>query len=206
MMEVLREAIALPNLPFTVLLAGVVGYWLMVAVGVLDMEGGEGSMEVNGDVGGGWFSGITQFLNLGRVPVMVVVSLLALFLWMFSMIGTHYWAGDSLARALVLLVPNLALSLGLTWVASRPVAAFFRKLSAEGDEHVPLIGQTCEITTSTVTEALGQAQVDRKGAPVVLNVRPLEGERLERGDTALIVSKDAGRGVYYVRRVSSEKL
>ena len=210
MLEILQESIRLPNLPFTVLLAGSVGYWLLVAAGLLDLDSGDGGLDVEvahgAEAGGGLMSGVAQFLNLGQVPLMVIVSLMALFMWMFSMIGTHYWAGDSLGWALVLLVPNVALSLGLTWVVSRPVARFFRRLNAEGDEHLPLIGRTCEIMTSTVTEVLGQARVERKGSPVLLNVRPVEGERLERGDTALIVRKDPEQGVYYVRRVSSEKL
>src|SRR5262245_17679014 len=44
MIEVLSEAIALPNLPFTVLLGGLVAYWILVGSGLLHFDHGGGDL------------------------------------------------------------------------------------------------------------------------------------------------------------------
>ena len=154
MNEVFWEAVRPLNLPFTVLLAAVVCYWLIVALGMIsiDLHGetdfdGHGG-ESDGDAGehaghpeAGWFSQILHFVNVGEVPVTIIGSILALWMWLFSMLANHYWTGDSLARAALALIPNLLASAVLTRFLTLPFKPLLRALNREGEEHQPIIGE-----------------------------------------------------------------
>lgn len=223
MHEVLSEAVRPINLPFTVLLAVVVVYWLLVAVGVcgLDHEGGDlhagdGAVHLDGhhpgddgalphgDASVGWFSSLLHFVNVGEVPVTIVGSVFALCLWLGSMVTNHYWTGSAPGLGLVALVPNLLLSAVVTRYLTMPFKPLLRAMNRDGDEHTPIVGRTCEITTSEANAQFGQARIETKGAPVLLNVRVRNSTALPRGASCLVVEEQ--HGVYYVVPVTSEKI
>ena len=77
--ELLKECCLAVNLPVTVMLVTVLGYWLMVIVGVLGLDALELDLDVDGDLdadldGGGWLGSALEFLYLGDVPVVIVGS------------------------------------------------------------------------------------------------------------------------------------
>ncbi len=216
MQEVLFDALRPINLPFTVLLAVVAGYWLLVALGALslDLEGdahlhaGEGAHHDGhshaSGVDSGWFSSVLHFVNIGEVPVMIVGSVFALCLWLGSMIANHYWTGGSTALGLAALVPIFLASAVLTRFITLPFKPLLRAMNREGDEHVPIVGRTCEVTTSEANAQFGQARIDTKGSPILLNVRVRGESPAPRGATCLVVEEQ--NGIYFVVPVTPEKL
>lgn len=213
MLEVLREAISPMNLPFTILLAGMAGYWLMVAVGTLDFDG-DAAPELGGGGGGaglggaaegiqGVFKSALQFLNVGNVPAMIVLSIMSLSLWTWAMIGNHYFNEGSVMRALVLLVPNIALTIVLTKLLTTPLKRFFAALNREYEEHKPVVGRTCVITTNEVNENFGQARIDTSGAPLLINVRTYGGHVLTKGESGLIIKEDTENQLYTVAKLTT---
>lgn len=213
MHEVFIEAMRPVNLPLTVLLAVVVGYWLLVAFGMftLDLEGDahvgghSGDAHHDGDVDAGWFSHLLHFVNIGEVPVTIVGSVLVLCLWLGSMIANHFWTGGSLLLGLAALVPNLLVSAVLTRFLTLPFKPLLRAMSREGDEHLAVVGRSCEITTSEANAQFGQARIETKGAPLLINVRVRNAAPLPRGATCLVVEEDKPRGIYFVVPITPEK-
>jgi hypothetical protein len=230
-MEVLTESVQLANLPFSALLGAMVVYWLMVAAGFLSFDGGA---EVHADAGGdahvhagtdahvgsdaagadahadghhlGFLAHVLQFVNIGEVPAMIVVSVLALWMWVFSMIANHYFSQDSVLRALAFVVPNVALSLVITRYLTWPLKKFFVALNREYEEHQPLVGRTCRVVTGEVTADFGQARIETKGAPLLIHVRAADGQLLRKGETGLVVREDKGKNIYYVVKATSDQL
>jgi hypothetical protein len=246
MHEVFSESISWVNLPFTVLLGVVVAYWLMVALGFLDMNlfgevdadlhaefhadahvdgeihagGTDGDVDghpfipgdpphLTGDKAGGISKELTggdssfvmqalSFVNVGKVPVMFILSVLVLCLWLGSMIANHYLTGGSMGLALALVIPNLIVSVIATRYITLPFRPLFRMLTAERDEEVAVIGQRCVIVTSEATPEFGQAEIKTDGAPVLLNVRTMNDARLVRGDLAVVVRRDTDRDFHFI--------
>lgn len=139
-----------------------------------------------------------SFLNVGQVPLMLVISVLSVFLWFGSMVSNHYLTGGSTLLALLMLVPNLAVSLVATRYFTLPFRFLFRRLNRDPEDHKPLIGQRCTIVTSEATEEFGQAEIATNGAPLLLNVRTLEQARLVKGDIAVVVRVDPIRSLYFI--------
>ncbi|MDQ3621784.1 MAG: YqiJ family protein [Verrucomicrobiota bacterium] len=226
MIEVLSESIRLVNLPFTVLLGLVVLYWLFVILGALDLDfGADAQAELSGDgdlsgdahtdsdlhghqegtQGGGWVSDLLHFVNIGDVPLMIVASILTLCAWLFSMIVNHYWTGGSVLLALAALLPNLVVSLVVTRYLTLPLRPLFRLITKDSDDDQAIVGQSL-ITTSEANSEFGQAQIATTGAPLLINVRTLDGSALPRGASAVVVRAEPSKGVYLVAELPRPQL
>ena len=71
------------------------------------------------------------------------------------------------------------------------------------DEHKPVVGRTCTILTSEVTDKFGQAQIDTDGAPLVINVRTYGDVAFNKGESALIIKEDKENNLFTVAKLTS---
>lgn len=220
MSELLHEAFRLVNFPFTVMVLVVVLYWLLVMFGLVS---GDHGVDAHGEVGldaevdaeldaehhveghhnahhdgGSLWSSALKFVNLGEVPVMVVISILVVASWSFSMIANHYWTGGSALMAALFLAVNLVVSAVVTRYVTMPLKPVFRAINKQYDKPVDVVGSHCRIVTTEATAEFGQGEVTTGGAPLLINVRVLNSETLKRGDLAVIVREDKENRIFYV--------
>ena len=224
MFDFIYEVFRPVNLPFTVLMVGVIFYWLLVLLGALDfdtdpsLDVGHGhDVHVHGAAGAhdvdhaahtdgpdvGAFKAVLQFLNFGSVPSMIVLSVLVLCLWTISLISNRMLNPGSILIAVGLLVPNLIVTALITKAATTPLKHFFNALNKDYDEHKPVIGRTCTILTSEVTDRFGQAEIETSGAPLVINVRTYGDTRFAKGESALIIKEDKANNLFTVAKLTS---
>jgi Protein of unknown function (DUF1449) len=206
MNELIEQALFAPTLPLTILLGGLVIYWLVTAVGISVADGD--SLEQDGDVSGdhGAWGSFLAFLNIGEVPVMIVLTVLVVAMWTLSMLAGHFWSGGSVLLGFVFLVPSFVVACVITRYATSPFKKALRLLNSEGDAPVKLVGRVCVVTTTSVTGRYGQASVAAEGAPLIVQVRAQSGDDLRRGDSALIISENSETGIFSVRKITNEKL
>lgn len=217
MQEVLHFAFSGAMLPLTILLLVVVGYWLLVILGVLDIDLFDVDLDVDADVdidvelevdvdadvdadvAGGGLGGMQRvlaFLNLGIVPFMVVFSLFLLCLWLGAMLGLRFLGNATLGYQIGLWTGIVVLSLLVTKILTMPLRAIFLRLNAE--ESVQIIGKECYVRAGASHERLGQAEVTTGGAPLLLNVKTIDvGDVVRSGDHALVIAKSED-GSYYL--------
>ncbi|MEM6785248.1 MAG: hypothetical protein AAF624_16120 [Bacteroidota bacterium] len=207
-----------PLLPLTVLLAIVGVYWLFVILGALDLDfldvdfdatdaDVDLDFEANTDVGAdadtglsGWQQALS-FLHLGIVPFMVVFSVFVLSWWTVAAIGFFVLG----LGALVGLGGSALLAILATKVLTWPLAALFRKLKA-AEAPVQIIGRVCKALTALDHERLGQAELTTDGAPLLLTVKTTQpGERVARGERALVVARSDDGQVYLVDPVAVQQ-
>jgi hypothetical protein len=126
-----------------------------------------------------------------------------LFSWIFTMVGMRVAEtllpveGTALFLAkLVLFVLAPMVALFPTSLAIRPLARVFTPVKAT--THDALVGKICTVRTGTVTERFGEATLDDGGAGVVVRVRVESGEKLARGDQAVIVGYDPDKQEFTV--------
>lgn len=222
MIELIREAIALYNLPFTALLGVVLLYWLLVMVGSLDFDfdlfdfgSGDGGVGEVGDLPGGHGGGALggamlsagRLFGLTQVPIAIWGSFFILFMWIGSMLLNYRFngaAGDrDLSTAAMLLIPNLIGSVVLTRLVTFPVGRFFGALSQVDDEVMKIEGHTGVVTTVELDERYGQVQVNQSGAPSLVNARLRESApALHKGDLVRVLQPSHDGSFYYVEPLS----
>jgi hypothetical protein len=163
--------------------------------------GADGADDI-GDMGDGGSAGLMGALKLRSAPATVVLSVLILFSWVLAMLGMQMLEALSLdgviaaiaKLAVLVLAPILALF--PTSVAVRPLARVFAPPIAT--RHQSLVGKLCTIRTGTVNERFGEALLEDGGPGVVVRVRIDTGQKLGRGDQAVIVGYDADRQEFTV--------
>jgi hypothetical protein len=216
MVEFITAAFAPVNVLFTVLL-GVLGlYWIMVVLGLLDIDlfqidlpDGELDADAGGDaagptategVGPGLLRSVLQFLYVGEVPTMLLVSIMVLSLWTFSMLGNHYLNPEgSGAMAVAIFIGNFAVSTLVLKFVALPLRTFYLLLNKDYNAPGDVVGKVCRVVTTQVThETIGQAEVPTKGAPILLNVLAREAHVFTKGQEAVVVERDDAKGTYWI--------
>lgn len=230
-MHLLALSLSFPAVIFTVLLGVALVYWALVIAGAAHVDAlGEGAADAAAegalghdglDVGGehleaaghgdlgdahGGLAGLLAALRLRAAPATVVLSCLALFSWLLSMLGLL--AAEALVPASLMLVARVALlvlapllSLFPTSLALRPLAPLFTMPKAAA--HADLVGKVCTVRTGTVTDKFGEAQVEDGGAGLVVRVRIATGDSLAKGEQAVIVAYDEERQEFTVAPMSA---
>ena len=210
MMELLEASLRFPVVVFTIGLGIVLVYWLFVLLGALDIDllGGGDGHDI-GDVGGGHdvdgghdldADGVFAKLGLGVVPITITVSLIMLVGWTGSLLLMHHFGHLTWMKYAVL--PGMLVGgMLVTSILVKPIAPVFK--IREGKSNREYVGHTCTVTTATVDETFGHANVEDGGVTMDIAVRCDGTAKLARNDKALIIEFDEERQAYLVEPVSN---
>lgn len=203
--EFLRIATSFPTIVYSVLLAVVTAHWLLSALGLFQIDGIDGLVpeDLGGD--GGTHGGFSWFLlkfGLHGVPVMVIVTIIAIVGWTFCYFvelyalsglapGAMAWALDAatLAGGLLLAIPVARLVLA-------PVRRMLRRFAPVSQR--PMLGRRGDVRSPEVTATGGSAWFEDGGAGLVLQVRAEEGARFVRGDHVVLIEYLDAQNAYRV--------
>jgi len=184
-------------LPFTVLLILVFLYWMLMILGAVDLEVFDSLVpDVDLDDGGGLFGPLLQWLGIGSVPVMIMLSVFVFLGWAFSLIADALiHPGGDLLVGLALFLSIAVVGFFLAGFFTRPLAVLFKP-----EEHHKIMYSIGVATTSTVTPDFGQVEIPVRGAPITLNARTKGDAVIHKGEKVIVFDKDDDKGVYFVER------
>lgn len=203
MTELLQAALSRPNLPATGLLIFVLLYWLTVILGLLDFKtldlNVHHDLDTEAHLGVAWLNHALAFFNLGRVPLMVFLSFVALPLWVGSILVNHYTHNESGLLGLAFGVPLFVGSLFIAKVLTAPFVRLFASLEKSHADHGNPVGKICTVLLPATRERLGQAAVRTGEVALTLNVKAASAAiELRKGDTALVIDYDAQGRCYLI--------
>ena len=226
MLDVIQSAFSPVNAVVTVLLILNVIYWLIVILGVLDVDfldidlpdsgleidsdidvdvdaAGEIDMELGHD---SILRSVLHFFYIGEVPIMLLLSILILSMWTLCMLGNHYFnARGSFLVALPVHAASLISSLVICRIFAMPLKKIYNMFNKDCNAPRKVTGRICTVTTTSVSDKMGQAEVKTKGAPIVLNVISDRKHVFHKGDEAVVVAKDKEKGTYTIAPLDLEK-
>ena len=219
MNEFLTTALTFPTLPYSIVLAVCVIYWLLAATGMVDADGpdgligGESHVHAHGhghghghdtDANASGIAAMIARLGLSGVPVMIVLTVLAFLGWLGtyfvhllvlgSLPGTLRWVAG-IGVAIGMLVPGVF----ATSLLLRPVSRLLLRLRPPTEASI--LGRVAIVSTPTVDAAYGQATVDDGGAGLILQIRD-ERAGFKRGDRVVLIEYLNAQHAY---RVVSEE-
>ncbi len=210
MEQFLHSCFSWPTWPATALLLCVCLYWVLIMVGAvgLDFLDIDLDLDLDADIDAG--ASILQlgflplrFLNIGSVPTMLWVSVFALTFWLTSRLWNSplphpnfNWSADSMA-----ILRDAGVAMMLTKFITQPLRGRFDPVEPNRAED--LIGKTCVVTTSEVTDDFGEAELSTDGAPLRLKVRHSAGN-LHKGDLAVIVDFETEGNLYFVEPAQTQ--
>ena len=195
-----------PGMVPTVIVAALVVFWLLAIAGLFDFEtigpdwlGGHHDFDVAHDHDAG-APDILLALGLDRLPFSVVISAIAFWWWLLTMLGVSFLSWLPLPAWLfgtALLVVAFVFAVPLAAFSLRPLRPLF--VVHEAPMQASAVGKVCRILTTSVESNFGQAEVEiEPGNRMKIQVCATEPNRLAKDSRALIIEHDKSRNRYLV--------
>lgn len=204
MPELFKNAFTGGNIIPTVLLILVVLYWLIAILGAIDFDILDFDIDLDLDLPGGEgpFYALLAFLKVGELPFMFVISIIVLNFWIIAMLMYYLPIPVGGRLNTLLLIPAFILSVFITKIVTYPLRIVFRHTNLEEDSDDPgiiIVGQLCRLKCPVENGRLGQAEIERDGAPVIINVKSeYEGVNFRKEEIAFVFRKDMDKDLYYI--------
>lgn len=194
-----------PTLIYSGIIVVLTLYWLLVIIGMLDLDIIHLDIDANGLLGG--LTGFLLTFGLTGVPVTIVLTLISFIAWPICALSSFYLL--PLVASIDLLVYLLAMvivvgSFMIAVILTAPLTRLLRPLFkiSEAPSKNSIIGQFCTITTSSVTEKFGQGEVEQSGASLLIDLRAESPNDFKRGEQALIIEYCADQDCYLIVKES----
>ena len=206
MKELWEQAILSYNLPLTILLGLMILFWILTMLGAVgaDALDFDFDTDLDGDIGD-VPAAMLRVVNVGLIPVTIVLSILILLMWVCAMILNFYFnPGQSWLLALGYFVISFIVGLIGTKILTQPLVPLMRRLK-DTEKVAPVIGQIGVVRSMEMDSKYGQVEVERAdGAPAILNAKlSPDSTAIPRGTQVAILSIDEKTGVYLARAIPS---
>lgn len=205
MNEFLQACFDWPTLPATILVIICLLYWLSIILGVMDLDLLDFDLDFEVPTEGPSFLDFgfigLKYLNLGDVPVMLWMSIFSLSMWILSVNFDSKIEINTLMDYLPLALRNIGISLVVTKLLTQPFKGLFK--FTPPNEIETLLGKTCQVTSTSVNDRFGQAEMQAEGAPLKLHIRS-EDETIQKGDLVRLTDFNTEQQVFYVVKINQE--
>ena len=230
MTELLQLALNDFNLPITILLGGMGLFWIISALGAIDIDSVDVALGLDPDVdvdlgldveasqeldidtetsaqsghGGlaGALQGVLRFLGAADAPIMFALTIYVLMLWCVNVLGNYYFNPDG-ANSIATVVLGVALvsAFVLTRLTIQPLKPILKLFSGK-EKQRPVIGRSGTVRAGRITEA-DPGQVEAEGGLLLMARAATGTPPLSKGDSIVVIEKeeDSTRDVYIVRGV-----
>lgn len=181
-------------------------YWLIAITGFFDFDIFDVDLDLEAGSDVGILGALAVFINIGKVPIALVFSLMVLNFWIVSMV--LYFLPISPGGLIngLLLIPAFIVGLYITKYETLPLKFIFKGKKEDYDIDHKVLKRRCILKTDVSTGVLGQAEIEQNGASIVINVMNyFEAESFEKGERAFVFMKDDEEDVYYIAKSLSEK-
>lgn len=142
-----------------------------------------------------------NFMNVGKVPFMLVLSAFKFFIWIGSLITTKLVDVTSWGlTSLLILIPLAFISIFFTKFATTPLVKFFKEIGYNGEEEIDFMGRSGKMVSNIKGDKIGSAEFVIDKNPIRLNVKSVDGEELKYDDYVIIVDETEDKKTYYVSK------
>ena len=223
--EFLSVATSFPTAVYSVLLCVVTVHWLLSALGILEIEtldglmpdhlGTDGLHGAHGAHGAhahhahdghgtehGGMSGLLMKFGLHGVPIMVVITIIAIVGWAFCyffdlhVLSRVKLGAFGMVADIATAVGGLLLSIPVARIVLTPVRRMLRRFAPVSQR--PMLGRYAEVRSPEVTRTHGQVWLEDGGAGLILQVRAENSGQFVRGDRVVLIEYLEQQNAYRV--------
>ncbi len=161
----------------------------------------QSSMAAQGHVEGGVvmsLNSVLSFFNLGKVPFMILMSFLALSMWVISISVNYLMGNQSVMLAIVLLIPNIIVSLFVSKILTTPFAFVQKKMLQNNADSFKYQGKICTMLMNASHTKVGQGEINYNGSIIRVNVITKKGTEILKDQTGLIINRIKEKNCYLI--------
>ena len=217
MKELIEISFSPVNAFFSIMSIVMLLYWIMVIVAGLDPDlfsiDFDSDMDTDLDSNtqdlpdrtdvhaeGNGFMKILEFFNFDELPLMFILTIIFFTMWFLGINVTYYLGIESTWVGVLLMIPNLILSLFIVKIFSKPLAYLYKQVNHKGEPEIDFLGRRCVIFSSLDDLRTGQIQLSVNGDPIRLSARSNTNEKLIAGQEAVIVAESEDKRYYLVEK------
>jgi hypothetical protein len=202
----------LSNAIMTVSTGVTVIYWIFNLIfgnvlgdGDLDASGIDADVDVDADADPADVSGdsstwdkLLAFVNVGKVPFMIVLSVFKLIAWTFTLASSIVlnlvtWGWMSV----FILLPVFFVAFIITRFATKPLIKLYHAMGYNGEEAYDLLGRSARMLSTISGDTIGGAELKVQGDVVRINVKSKTGEAI-RFDADVMITDESPDKKYYI--------
>jgi hypothetical protein len=178
-------------------------YWLLAIIGLFDMDffDVDLDLETEGAEASGLLNALAMFLNIGQVPLTLVLTMLAFDFWLLSMF-TYFlpFAHGGLISG-ILLVGLFFIALLVTKYQVKLLQIGIFEKKAKNDVATRVLNKKCILKSDLVGNQLGQALIEENKTSIVINVKAkFDEDSFAKDEIAFVLEKDQEKEVYYITK------
>lgn len=196
MKELLDFAFSGINIIPTMLFLFTTIYWIIVILGVIDVDALDLDLDVSSDVDG--LTSVLAFFNLDELPLMIFVTFYSLPLWVITLTINDLLGIHSFFWGLPVFLPAAVLCLFISKFLTIPFALFYKKIRNETEAVEDLVGKICVAKLTITSDRRSQAEIRVNGTSVLINAKTRDDHRVEKGQTALVIDFEPSSNTYFV--------
>jgi len=152
----------------------------------------------------GFFVRFLQFMNVGRVPFMLVITVLKFIMWIGTLITTSLvsvvaWG----VWSLLVLIPIFIVSVFFTKLSTNPMVKFFKEIGYKGEEEIDFLGRSGKMLSTIKDDKIGTAEFVIDKNPIKLSVKSHDGNEIKYDDFVIVTDEsEDGRCFLVVKEMS----
>lgn len=195
----------LPNAIMTVLLGISALYWLLTFLAgdfLADIDfDGEVDFAADGDLAAepSFFQKALSFINVGKVPIMVVITMFKFISWIFTMTSSMIWDLSSWGwKSGLILIPIFIIAFFITRWATKPFVKIYKQMGYSGEQQLDLIGRTARLKSTIKDEQLGTAELTIQSDVIKIIVKSKNGKPIDFDALVTVQDESIDKKFYYV--------
>ncbi len=166
----------------------------------------DGTVEISNDADAGeagteqgFFSKALEFVNVGKVPFMIVYSVFKFIAWIVTLvtsifIGAAEWGWKSV----IILLPVFVVAYLLTRYATKPLVKLYKVMGYDGEEPHDLLGRTARMRSTINGDKIGAAELVINNDVIRINVKSKSGEPIDYNADVMIADESKDGRYYFV--------
>jgi hypothetical protein len=146
-----------------------------------------------------FFQKALEFVNIGKMPFMVVYSMFKFIAWILTLTSSVFLGLASWGWASVLiLIPVFFIAYFLTRYATKPLAKIYGAMGYNGEEPHELMGRIAKMRSTISGNTIGAAELKVKSDIIRINVRSKTGEVIDYDADVMIKDESPDKKFYLV--------
>jgi hypothetical protein len=146
-----------------------------------------------------FFQKALEFVNIGKVPFMVVLSVFKFLSWIITLassvfLGLATWGWKSI----VVLVPVFLIAYIITRYVTKPLIKVYDAMGYNGEEPQELLGRIARMKCSISGDTIGAAEVKVQSDIIRINVKSKTGEPIAYNAEVMISGESSDKKFYLV--------
>jgi len=145
------------------------------------------------------FQKALEFVNIGKVPFMVVYSVFKFLAWIITLtssvaFGLAGWGWKSV----IILVPVFLVAYVITRYATKPLIKVYHAMGYNGEEPQELLGRIARMRSTISGDKIGAAEVKIQNDIIRINVQSKTGDTIEYDADVMIADESPDKKFYLV--------